>query len=231
MCIFLKIQKRYASCLKNLKQIPLIQILFQLIIAWRGSTVKIKDIWKKIVEFCIWISSFFGYRPDRTLAEQLRMSKYSDLDIDLETTLECVGEYPEKVISRKNKIFRNQLPKFLVKIRIHRGFNKQFKSAWDEIEAAIQLKYESSNSLERILVTGHSLGGALAILCAKKIAKLNKSIKVDVITLGAPRVGDESFAASIKRCLETQQIQQFQRLCLGIVSLHLLTNSYLKLNL
>ena len=85
--------------------------------------------------------------------------------------------------------------------------------------------------MERILVTGHSLGGALAILCAKKIAKLNKSIKVDVITLGAPRVGDASFATSIKRCLETQQIQQFQRLCLGIVSLHLLTNSYLKLNL
>ena len=108
----------------------------------------------------------------------------------------------------------------MVKIHVHRGFNKQFQAAWDEIEAVIQFKCGSTDSLNRILVTGHSLGGSLAILCAKKIAESTKSINVDVITFGAPRVGDSSFATSMKKCLENRRIKRFQHLYLGIISIH-----------
>ena len=108
------------------------------------------------------------------------------------------------------------------KIHVHRGFNKQFRSAWDEIKTEIQLKCDSDDLFEEVLVTGHSLGGSLATLCAKETAEftkeLNKKINVEVITFGAPRVGDSSFATCINRCQENKQIQRFQRLCLGIVS-------------
>ena len=109
------------------------------------------------------------------------------------------------------------------KIHVHRGFNKQFRSAWDEIKTEIQLRSESIDSFEEILITGHSLGGSLATLCAKETAefatKLNKNINVEVITFGAPRVGDSSFASCIGNCQENHQIQRFQRLCLGFVSI------------
>ena len=83
--------------------------------------------------------------------------------------------------------------------------------------------FDSDDSLEDILITGHSLGGSLATLCAKETAEFasqsNKRINVEVITFGAPRVGDSSFATCIDQCQEKQQIQCFQRLCLGTVSI------------
>ena len=61
--------------------------------------------------------------------------------------------------------------------------------------------FEDKKALE-IIVTGHSLGGALAVLCAldfrldpflndEKTMERSKSIKV--ITFGAPKVGDDEF--------------------------------------
>ena len=115
----------------------------------------------------------------------------------------------------------------IFKVHVHRGFNKQFRSAWEEIKTEIQLKCDSDDSFEEVLVTGHSLGGSLATLCAKETAEftkeLNKKINVEVITFGAPRVGDSSFATCIHRCQENHQIQRFQRLCLGIVSLNFIS--------
>lgn len=112
--------------------------------------------------------------------------------------------------------------RLIFKVHVHRGFNKQFRSAWDEIKTEIQLKCDSDDLFEEVLVTGHSLGGSLATLCAKETAEFTKELKkkvnVEVITFGAPRVGDSSFATCIHRCQENQLIGRFQRLCLGIVS-------------
>lgn len=49
-----------------------------------------------------------------------------------------------------------------------------------------------------VYVTGHSLGGALAVLCAYDIVKRNLCDKIDVsvqcMTFGAPRVGNRAWA-------------------------------------
>ena len=48
-----------------------------------------------------------------------------------------------------------------------------------------------------ILVTGHSLGGALAVLCGLDLilnpVKYQPSVRI--ITIGGPRVGNENFAS------------------------------------
>ena len=110
-----------------------------------------------------------------------------------------------------------------IQIFVHRGFNSQFLSVWKTIKAEIQLRVDSDDSVEEILITGHSLGGSLAALCAKETAEfasqLNKKINLEVITFGAPRVGDSCFATCIEKCQEKQQIQCFQRLCLGPISI------------
>ena len=50
-----------------------------------------EDVWKKVGDAFGWISKSFGYKQARTKI------KHSDLDIDLDSKLECVCEDPEKV--------------------------------------------------------------------------------------------------------------------------------------
>ena len=50
-----------------------------------------EDVWKKVGDAFGWISKSFGYKQART------QIKHSDLDIDLDSKLECVCEEPEKV--------------------------------------------------------------------------------------------------------------------------------------
>jgi hypothetical protein len=47
---------------------------------------------------------------------------------------------------------------------------------------------------EMIVVTGHSLGAALAILAATELWQVNAMLKVNVVTFAGPRVGDPKFA-------------------------------------
>ena len=43
---------------------------------------------------------------------------------------------------------------------------------------------------ESLIITGHSLGGAVALLMAELIARRSSQIKVDrIVTFGAPKVG------------------------------------------
>ena len=47
----------------------------------------------------------------------------------------------------------------------------------------------------RVLVTGHSLGGALATLAAVEIKERDLAVNVTAYTFGAPRVGNKHFTA------------------------------------
>lgn len=79
-------------------------------------------------------------------------------------------------------------------IRVHRGFLGCYKSVRGEI-----LKHVGSlrDKITQIFVTGHSLGGALATLCAVDIQyNFGKCFKLDVYTTGAPSVGNKAFARS-----------------------------------
>ena len=50
-------------------------------------------------------------------------------------------------------------------------------------------------------VTGHSLGGALATLCALQLKKSVPAASVSLFTYGCPRVGDQTFANFIESSL------------------------------
>jgi hypothetical protein len=80
-------------------------------------------------------------------------------------------------------------------IRVHQGFLKCYKSVRDRILEYIQ---KHRDEIGVIFVTGHSLGGALATLCAVDI-QYNYSIYLEVYTSGAPAVGNKAFARSYNR--------------------------------
>lgn len=67
--------------------------------------------------------------------------------------------------------------------KIHEGFLKAYESVKDQIDVIPFGSYE-------IVICGHSLGGALASICAVSILALNTKT---VITFGSPRVGDKKF--------------------------------------
>lgn len=83
-------------------------------------------------------------------------------------------------------------------VRIHAGFLAAYKSVREEILLA------AASELE-IQVTGHSLGGALATICALDI-KYNfyaKSVaplaRVSCVTFGSPKVGNRAFVESFNK--------------------------------
>jgi hypothetical protein len=81
-------------------------------------------------------------------------------------------------------------------VRIHTGF----LAALDEVWARLDPAESGSDPTEPLVVTGHSLGGALAHLSAWRWAKAGRSVHA-VYTFGAPRVGHRNFRSSYDRLL------------------------------
>jgi triacylglycerol lipase len=83
--------------------------------------------------------------------------------------------------------------------RFHRGFMTALAAIWDPVCAAVQAEVQKK---ERPLwVTGHSLGGALALLAAWRF--LRKTMDVyRVYTFGGPMVGNAAAVQAFDRELE-----------------------------
>ncbi|MDV3351344.1 lipase family protein [Leptolyngbyaceae cyanobacterium CCMR0082] len=80
-------------------------------------------------------------------------------------------------------------------VKMHSGFTKAYLAARSEIQSVVH-----QSEMTRWLVTGHSLGGALAKLCAVDLQyNFSPDISVEVYTFGAPRVGNKAFAESYNR--------------------------------
>src|SRR5262249_31161968 len=73
--------------------------------------------------------------------------------------------------------------------RVHHGFSSALRRSWSQIEAVLDDLGDKP-----LFVTGHSMGGALAVLSAYRLAKLGRPA-VATYTFGAPRVGDRAFCA------------------------------------
>ena len=79
-------------------------------------------------------------------------------------------------------------------IKVHRGFIQQYKT----IKATIleHIIKERDNGCTRVIVTGHSLGGALATLCALDIQFHHPDLEIICIPIASPRVGNKRFTKS-----------------------------------
>lgn len=72
--------------------------------------------------------------------------------------------------------------------KVHRGFKKEVDDLWPILE-----KMLDSNT-KNLWFTGHSLGGAMATICAGRcLLSSIESIPKQVQTFGSPRVGDKRY--------------------------------------
>jgi hypothetical protein len=73
--------------------------------------------------------------------------------------------------------------------RVHHGFSSVLKRTWDKVERILEDVQDKP-----LFLTGHSMGGALAVLTACRLAKAGRP-PVATYTFGSPRVGDRTFCA------------------------------------
>eukprot|EP01062_Namystynia_karyoxenos_P037985 TRINITY_DN2761_c0_g1_i1.p1 TRINITY_DN2761_c0_g1~~TRINITY_DN2761_c0_g1_i1.p1 ORF type:complete len:387 (+),score=102.20 TRINITY_DN2761_c0_g1_i1:84-1163(+) len=85
------------------------------------------------------------------------------------------------------------VPWLPVQLQVHRGFLEAYESVRAVVLQGLQKAQAMCPSCE-IHVTGHSLGGAQAALCATDLAQSFKKTPM-VFTFGCPRVGDPNFVS------------------------------------
>lgn len=80
-------------------------------------------------------------------------------------------------------------------VKMHTGFTRAYLAVRSQIHSVVK-----GSEMSHWTVTGHSLGGALAKLCAVDLQyNFSPDVSVDAYTFGAPRVGNRAFSESYNR--------------------------------
>lgn len=85
--------------------------------------------------------------------------------------------------------------------RVHTGFNEAYQKQASTITEKVT-RLMNRYRTYTLVVTGHSLGGAFATLCAIDLYEKNvTSRNIRLWTYGSPRVGNDVFASYVQRAL------------------------------
>jgi hypothetical protein len=71
---------------------------------------------------------------------------------------------------------------------VHRGFQLALNQVWDDVHGLVT-EFRAQHPRAEVCLTGHSLGGALAVLAFSRFADPD----ISLCTFGCPRVGDGAF--------------------------------------
>ena len=72
--------------------------------------------------------------------------------------------------------------------RVHRGFKREVDDIWPHLESTL------AEETRQVWFCGHSLGGAMATICAGRCQLSEISaVPKEVVTFGSPRVGDRHY--------------------------------------
>ena len=82
--------------------------------------------------------------------------------------------------------------------KVHEGFDAQYASVRRRLGEEVQ-RLNPAADAERLVCCGHSLGGALATVCALDFAAREGGLRTVCVTFGSPRVGNSSFAYHFNR--------------------------------
>jgi triacylglycerol lipase len=109
--------------------------------------------------------------------------------------------------------------------RFHRGFLDALEMIWGPLFAAVD---QAQKTNERPLwVTGHSLGGAIALLAAWRFQRNFLAVH-EIITFGAPMIGNDAAAKAFEQEFSGKifRFVDFEDLVPHLPSVSLLANAY-----
>lgn len=98
-----------------------------------------------------------------------------------------------------SKGIKGLLARIFASKRVHSGFLKAYRNVREDVQTQVSDYLSWVEGDRRVLVTGHSLGAALATLCALDLREMldtsgMESTPVILYTFGSPRVGTARFA-------------------------------------
>ncbi|KAJ6476485.1 lipase [Mycena vitilis] len=96
-------------------------------------------------------------------------------------------------------------------IRVHRGFRNAYDDVAEDVLAIVTAQLAQFPGF-RVVVTGHSMGGALASFGAPLIKGALPSATVALYTFGQPRVGNAEYASWVEKTLGEENIYRILRL-------------------
>lgn len=142
---------------------------------------------------------------ERDFNKSTYMKYYSDSSTDAECVVINDDVYDIKHIVFKGtnslKDWESNLDFFPVDIiqncpeyKIHRGFYEQWKSLFSFLLREVEADGLLSCKRKKLVISGHSLGGALAIICAIHMYCISEMLVERVCTFGAPRVLNKNLA-------------------------------------
>lgn len=83
--------------------------------------------------------------------------------------------------------------------KVHKGFYYSFLKTWGKIELTI-VNLIKQNEGFKVLIVGHSLGGAIASLIGMKVNEIQKNLLV--VTMGQPMVGNQWFTLHLDQTFQ-----------------------------
>lgn len=110
------------------------------------------------------------------------------LENDHDSVIVCRGTEPDETNDLKADIDAAKVAAATIG-HIHRGFNNEVDDLWPMIEKSLK-----QNRTRHVWFCGHSLGGAMATICAYRChASDIPSLPESLYTYGAPRVGTKQY--------------------------------------
>jgi len=117
-----------------------------------------------------------------------RRDWYTNLEFDADRP-EFIAEVVRgEIISNQEKSYPYE-DKSASGVEMHSGFARAYLSVRDRL---FELLNERSPA--QLILTGHSLGGALATLCASDVRHHFSELNLEIYTFGSPRVGNRNFS-------------------------------------
>lgn len=156
--------------------------------------------------------SSLAYRDNQPLCHCTSMTVLRERTSDTECFVRVRGDFisivfrgTDSLINWKNdfRFCKRVIPYDNEKtdIRVHAGFLETYRAIRPRIHTLIP------PGACRVMVSGHSLGAALAVLCAVDIQYNFPHKDVEVYLFGCPRVGNRAFARSYnKRVFKTLRV-------------------------
>ncbi|KAF7354061.1 Lipase-3 domain-containing protein [Mycena venus] len=89
--------------------------------------------------------------------------------------------------------------------RVHQGSLKAYNDVAMDILATVRAQLQIFQRY-RIVVTGHSLGGAIASLAAPSLKTAHPDVDIRLFTFGQPRTGDKEYAAYMESLIGVDNI-------------------------
>ena len=164
------------------------------------------DLAKRFFEVRGWKVNVFE-SPSEKIQVKMHFMNYEDAAGNITRVFFVTGTEDLKDVGIDVKIKPVPFKDSDEKILVHRGFRDYADAALSEGILDFFVEYMGNHPNENFYITGHSLGGAISMLIAARLADAGADMsRIKVVTFGAPALGNRNFADAYQDKINLRRI-------------------------